>query len=339
VSEPLVSVNMVVFNGERFIGEAIQSILDQTYTHFELIIMDDGSTDNTNIIVNSFSDPRIQFITSEKNNGIVHARNTALDISKGDYIAILDADDISLPDRLEVEVSFLESNPEFGLVGGRAELIDENGEGLNKLQSLSLTSEATQVHLLFKNCFTHSTVMYRRKELTKYNFNANVPGSEDYDVIVKIGSQTKIKNLPDIVSKYRVHDNNISKKSKVIEKNNSQIISDQLHLLGLNPSKKELKIHFQLTKKTEHDNFQRLSDTATWLDSLFISNQTKEIYPEPEFYNRVAGYWFNIFNNVEMHNLELFGKYIKSPILKHSNRQIINHFKYFIKCLIHYSKN
>jgi len=142
VSEPLVSVNMVVFNGERFIGEAIQSILDQTYTHFELVIMDDGSTDNTNIIVNSFSDPRIQFITSEKNNGIVHARNTALDISKGDYIAILDADDISLPARLEVEVSFLESNPEFGLVGGRAELIDENGEGLNKLQSLSLTSEA-----------------------------------------------------------------------------------------------------------------------------------------------------------------------------------------------------
>ncbi len=330
---------MVVFNEEQFIGEAIQSILDQTYTHFELIIVDDGSTDNTPSVIQYFSDPRIQFIISEKNNGVVHARNAALNISKGDYIAVLDADDIALSDRLEVEVNFLERNPEFGLVGGRSELIDENGEYLNKHQSLSLTPDETKVHLLFKNCFTHSTIMYRRKDLTKYNFNdVFIKGCEDYDVIVKIASKMKVKNLPIVLCKYRVHKNNISKESEVIEKNNSQIISEQLHLIGLNPSKKEMKIHMKLTKKTKHDNFQMLTNTAKWLDTLFISNQTMKIYPEPEFYNRVADYWFNIFNNVNLHNLELFSNYIKSPILKHSNRQLLDHIKYFIKCLIHYSK-
>ena len=125
---PLISINMVVFNGSKFILEAIQSILNQSYVNFELIIVNDGSVDSTAAVINSFSDSRIRVITLEKNTGVVNARNTALKASKGDYIAILDADDISFSNRLEVEVRFLESNPEFGLVGGRAEMIDENGE-------------------------------------------------------------------------------------------------------------------------------------------------------------------------------------------------------------------
>lgn len=327
---------MVVYNGERFISKAIQSILSQTYSNFEFIIVEDGSIDRTLEKVRVFKDPRIKLIIHENNKGVVVARNTALKASTGSYIAILDADDISLHDRLEIQVKFLEKNPDFGLIGGRAEVIGDDGVKLNRIQSLSLPPEETRVYLLFKNCFTHSSVMYRKKILENIEFNPDFKVGEDYEIIVKIASQVKIKNLLNIVSQYRVHNKNISKEKKLLEENNQKIISHQLSQLGIDVNEKNMNIHLQLTKMSKHTDLQLILDMVDWLDKLFTANQKMNIYPEIAFYNRLAGYWFNLMGNPYQYNIKLLQPYVKSPILRSSNRKLIDHLKFTVKCLFKY---
>ena len=184
---------MVVFNGGPFIGEAINSILNQTFNKFEFIIIDNGSIDNTVKEIELFEDNRIKLFKNKINKGIAFSRNQALDLSTGKYIAILDADDVSSPNRLELEVCYLEENPDYGLIGGKADLINEKGEKINRIQSLSFSADETKAYLLFKKCFTHSTVMYRKKLLKKIRFNENMPVGEDYDIVVKIAAQKKVK--------------------------------------------------------------------------------------------------------------------------------------------------
>jgi len=327
---------MVVYNGERFISKAIQSILSQTYSNFEFIIVEDGSIDRTLEKVRVFKDPRIKLIIHENNKGVVVARNTALKASTGSYIAILDADDISLHDRLEIQVKFLEKNPDFGLIGGRAEVIGDDGVKLNRIQSLSLPPEETRVYLLFKNCFTHSSVMYRKKILENIEFNPDFKVGEDYEIIVKIASQVKIKNLLNIVSQYRVHNKNISKEKKLLEENNQKIISHQLSQLGIDVNEKNMNIHLQLRKMSKHTDLQLILDMVDWLDKLFTANQKMNIYPEIAFYNRLAGYWFNLMGNPYQYNIKLLQPYVKSPILRSSNRKLIDHLKFTVKCLFKY---
>jgi glycosyltransferase involved in cell wall biosynthesis len=331
---PLVSVNMVVYNGERFITNAIQSIIDQTYQNFELVIVEDGSTDDTLNLINAFRDPRIRLIINETNQGVVNARNAAVRKSQGDFVAILDSDDISLPNRLEMQTKFLTENPDYGLIGSKAELINVDGKSLNKTQSLSLSANETKVYLLFKNCFTHSTVMYKREVLSRFMFNKEVPSSEDYDLIVKIASVMKVRNLDDVLSKYRVHDKNISKKDGVIEKNQRKIVYNQLVSLGIMPTRKEIEIHLDLTKKFKHLNIDKMLIIAEWLDKLLIANKESKRFPEQTIYDKLSDHWFNIFNNSYNRNLKLYRQYIKSPILAESSKTAFDHFKFFIKCLI-----
>ena len=334
MENPLVSVNMVVLNGELFIKEAINSILNQTFNKFELIIVDDGSTDNTAREVELFNDNRIKLIKNQVNKGIVSARNQALDLSSGEYIAILDADDISLPNRLELEVSFLNENPDFGLVGGKAELINEKGGKINRIQSLSFSAGETKVYLLFNNCFTHSTVMYRKKILNKFRFNENTPVGEDYDIIVKIASQKKVKNLPDIIGEYRLHSNNITKKHSLIDKIQRGIISRQLEFIGLEPNESELDVHLQMTKNPLQEDLELLILKAKWLNKLYTANSNAHYFPEVAFNKRISGYWLNLMNNSKVYNTKLIPHYFKSPIRKNSNRNTMDDLKFFLKCLV-----
>ena len=334
MNNPLVSVNMVVYNGGQFISDAIQSILNQTYSNFELIIVDDGSTDKTLVEIRNFIDPRIKLIKHKKNHGVVIARNTALKASEGVYIAILDADDISPPNRLEIELRFLEENPEFGLIGGLAELIDRNGEKKNRIQSLSLSPEETKVYLLFKNCFTHSTVMYKKELLKNFMFDKKLSTSEDYDVIVKISSDYKTKNLDKVLAQYRLHNNNITRSTELINRNNRKIIIHQLSQLGIEVNNKDINIHLLLAKQLQHFDLQLILDMVDWLDRLNVANKKENYFPKEAFYSRISGYWFNLMNNTEVYNYKLIQKYFNSPIRKNSDKSTIDGIKFIIKCIL-----
>lgn len=325
---------MITFNSEKYIGHAIQSVLDQTYTNLELIIVDDGSTDNTFTVINGFQDSRITLINNNNNRGIPFSRNKALEASNGQYIAVLDADDISLNIRIHEQVKFLENNPSFGLVGGLCEIIDKNGNNMNIYQGKIMTPEESMVHLLFKNCFTHSTIMYKKDVIKVYGFNNEFDVCEDYDLIVNVAQKNKVQNLNKVVSQYRIHKNNISKTNRHIDYNNKKIIFSQLSKMGLSISNYDYRIHKELTKKKVHYDYNLLISSLKWLDKLYRANKRKEIFPKKEFYKKVSGYWFNLINNPLTFSPRLLIPYFQSKILWDSNRKPLEHIKFVVKCIL-----
>ncbi len=205
-----VSVIMSVYNAEKFLNESIQSVLKQTLKDFELIIINDSSNDSSLEIIKKYQnkDKRIVLINLEKNLGRAGARNKGLKIAKGKYIAILDADDIALPKRLEKQYDFLEKNKDIFLVGSGAININEKGDALITHKGISDPNKIA-LDLPKKNCLYHSSVMYRNNG--QYLYREKFPYSQDYDLYLRILSDgKKITNLEEPLIKYRVNPEAIS---------------------------------------------------------------------------------------------------------------------------------
>ena len=199
----LVTVLMPVYNAEKYIGEAIQSVLNQSYSHFELLIINDGSTDNTRNIIQSYTDPRIRLIEQES-RGISYALNAGLHAAKGLYIARFDADDICLPLRLAMQVSFLNEHSDYILTGTDAEYIQENGDHLFDFRSISYSYEQI-LSRLYQYCpFIHSSVMYRKDAvLNAGGYSPFAHHFEDYFLWVTLVRSGKCCNLPESLIKVR----------------------------------------------------------------------------------------------------------------------------------------
>lgn len=197
MNEIQVSVLMPAYNTEKYIGEAIQSVLDQTFTCFELLIVNDGSTDGTEAIIHSFRDPRIVLI-NQPNGGVSKALNTGLRHARAKYIARFDADDICCPDRLDIQFAFMEANPDYVLVGSNAEYIDMHGEHIFSYQCAGYSND--EIHSLSINrCpFLHVAVMYhKRPVIDAGGYDENAHSFEDHLLWAKLIQKGKVCNLPE----------------------------------------------------------------------------------------------------------------------------------------------
>ncbi len=209
-----VTVLMSVYNGEKFLHEAIESILNQTLKDFEFLIINDGSTDSSRDIILSYADPRIQLIDNEQNIGLTRTLNKGLKLAKGKYIARMDADDISLPHRLEKQIRYIVDKPEVGVVGSRYEEIDENGSSRARL-SLYYSFEEIYYNLIFNNCIPHPTVLFDRKlVLNQGGYNENYPQSQDYELWCRISRATRCEIIDEVLVKHRILKSAISNKFK-----------------------------------------------------------------------------------------------------------------------------
>jgi glycosyltransferase involved in cell wall biosynthesis len=198
----LVSVIMPVYNAAKFVKASVDSILGQTYPAIEICIVDDGSTDGSSAMLDSFSDPRINIIHTN-NRGVANALNTALEQAKGKYIARQDADDLSMPSRIEKEVAFLEKNNAYDLVGAQARIIDPEGAGKGFLKHAA-TNAKLQYDLLWDSPFVSSTTMFRSKCLeTTGKFYSGSDLFEDYNMWSEIAKQSKVANLDEVLLDYR----------------------------------------------------------------------------------------------------------------------------------------
>ena len=186
-NKPLVSVILPVFNSQKYLKDSIESILNQTYTKIEIVCINDGSTDISLKILESYSkmDKRIKIISHE-NKGIAYSLNQGIKQSNGDYIARMDADDIAVPTRIEEQVEFLERNSKIGICGSWAEVFGNNDHP--KLLKHPGNHERLRVKLLFSVCFAHPTVMIRRSLLTGNSicYNEKFTNSQDYELWSKI---------------------------------------------------------------------------------------------------------------------------------------------------------
>ena len=204
--KPKISVIMSVYNGEKYLREAIESILAQTFTDFEFIIVNDGSTDNSLEIMQSYDDKRIKIINNEKNIGLTMSLNKALKEARGEYIARQDADDVSLPNRFEEQMKYFVVHPETAVLGTSKYVINKDGKILRKVIASSNPSKIP----FYANVFTHGSVMFKKLVVNELGYyNELFRYSQDYELWLRIAKHYKISNLTQVLYKLRIHEENI----------------------------------------------------------------------------------------------------------------------------------
>lgn len=211
MSQPLVSVVMVVCNVERFLAESIESILGQTFRDFEFIILDYGLTDDSKAIVSRYAakDSRIK-LREIPHCGLAEARNTVSFLAQGRYIAVMDADDVSMPDRLKWESEFMEGHPEIGIVGGAIQWIDGTGKAL-RVDSRPTHDDEIKEVLLDHYPFCHSSLLMRRDCFVQEGgYRSAFAPAEDYDLALRMSEHCKCANLEQVVLRYRIHATQLS---------------------------------------------------------------------------------------------------------------------------------
>jgi hypothetical protein len=222
MTTPTVSVVMSVFNSERFLREAVESILEQSFRQFEFIIIDDGSTDRSPSILDRYrtQEPRVR-VYRQDNKGLIESLNRGCELSRGKYIARMDADDISVRDRLALQVSFMESHPQFSVVGGAVEVINAAGDPL-AIYHPPIRDQDIKAGLLRAACVLwHPAVLISRQDLVSMGgYRKIVAHAEDYDLWLRMAERFQFANVAEVVLRYRRHAGQVS-----IQKCRQQAIS------------------------------------------------------------------------------------------------------------------
>ena len=214
---PKITVLMPAYNAGKYIGESIQSVIDQTYADWELLIVNDGSTDNTVEVVEGYDDPRIRLLNNPENLRLIKTLNRGLEEARGELIARLDADDLATPLRLELQVAALEAHPKLVLVGGRSNVIDSRGARLHRGEDRFLPSSPDAIRLasMFFNPFRHSAVTFRRDAILEQGgYPATMQNVEDFALWSRLIDKYDTMNLDDVVCDYRQHEESIMSQAK-----------------------------------------------------------------------------------------------------------------------------
>ena len=213
MTTPLVSVVMSVFNGKRFLAEAVESILDQEFRDFEFIIIDDGSGDGSASELDSYQrrDSRVR-VCHQEHAGLVKSLNKGCGLARGRYIARMDADDVALRDRLALQVEFLKTHPEIGVVGASVEWINAAGKSLYISRNPAQDCEIKADLLLHRRCaLWHPTILLHKDVFTQAGgYRSNFVGAEDYDLWLRIAEKSQLANLGPVVLRYRIHSSQVS---------------------------------------------------------------------------------------------------------------------------------
>lgn len=220
---PKISVLMPVYNTqEDYLREAISSILNQTYSDFEFIIINDGSTNNAKEVILSYQDERIKYYENSKNLGVIKTLNKGLVLADGEYIARMDSDDISNPKRLEISLNFMEENPDVGAAGCHAVATPLKYKYATPCQNETITPFLRYI----ANCMMHPTMIIRKSILEEHNlrYDANYIHCEDYKLWIEMDKHSRLANIPKVLLTHRIYDNAVSVKYAELQ----QYIADKI---------------------------------------------------------------------------------------------------------------
>ena len=332
-----VSVIMSVYNSELYLKQAIDSILNQTYKFFEFIIVNDCSNDNSEEIIKSFTDPRIILIQNEKNLGTASSLNKSIKLSKGEYLIRMDADDISLKNRIEEQVKFMDKNLNIGVAGSFFKLTGEipwykkcvlRKGSINQMDSLS--------KLTFGPCVLHPSVIIRKKVLIENNvfYDESFKRAQDYELWSRLIFLTNITNIPKNLFEWRISNNQSSIKDRPKQITNSKFIHEFIlkKLMGHTPSLRDLEINNWIISNRILSN-KELLELELYLNKLLICAKSNIIYDQNSLKKEFSNIWMlsclnsnlsfksiNIYlnsnlgsiNNIKLKNILVFIKKIFS---------------------------
>lgn len=273
------SVILPCYNAEKYVAKAVRSILEQSFKNIELIIIDDCSSDTTISIIQSIKDSRIRFIQKEKNTGYTDSLNLGIQIARGTYIARMDADDISLPDRIAKQVAYMETHPECIICGSWIELIPER-----KIVEYPVYHDEILLTLFEKSAFAHPGMMMRKSILDVYNlrYNKQFEPAEDYELWTRMMMLGKMHNIPEVLLQYRTHEQQISNAKRELQRNNQ--LRARLALLQ-QLSAESLKMDLLSDNIVPSDNhaLSELKERLRLLTGFIATNRIKKIYPTQQF--------------------------------------------------------
>jgi len=292
---PRVSVFIPVHNRAHYIAVAVNSILAQTFEDFELIVVDDGSTDRTVEVLQRFDDPRLRVERNPGNLGIPATRNRGLELARGEYIALLDSDDHSYPERLARQVEWLDANPDVAQLGTWCSFMDADGAMLDKIRRQPLEPEDIHSHLLFHCPVINRTVMARTEALREIGYNTEFPRCQDYEMHCRLIERGhRLANIPEVLVCGREHPGRFTGQTSNLGRDRKLAIQERmLSHLDIDHGDRDLAWHYALTRKNE-----RPEDTAAWLEwaeawlwRIKQANRAVRFYPEPALSRVLGALW------------------------------------------------
>ena len=316
---PVISVLMPVYNAGDYIREAIESILTQTFSDFEFLIINDGSTDETENIILSYTDKRIKYVKNDKNIGLTATLNKGISLTDTKYMARMDADDIAFQDRLKVQYDFMEANPEIGVSGGCFEIFGNT----NQLKQHPLSDLEIKANLLFSCVLCHPAVILRTALLKKNNitygvtfdyddkFEHRILELEDFGLWHKLKSVTNFENINHPLIKYRMIGQNLStKKEDIILERKKQFYSHVLKELNIVPNNINLLLHISPKYIFKSKSNKDIYSFKSYLNEILKNNKQLKIYNEIELEKVVKQRWIHLFYFLPEHNYKSVYAYL-----------------------------
>ncbi len=333
-SDPLVSVLMPVYNTERHIREAIDSILNQTYINFEFVIINDGSKDESASVINSYKDSRIKLITNSDNKGLIYSLNYGISQCTGKYIVRMDADDISLPERIFEQVKFMEDNPEVGVCG--CDYIQFSKTSEKRYNALNDHDEILSF-MIFNSSVIHPSLIIRGSILQLLNpvFNAGYNHSEDYELWSKLIFKCKFSAVNKVLFKYRIHEGQVTHQHAGIQlASANNVRKELLDKLGFVYTEKEFMLLCQPAGHLLFTNKQDIAELELFFKKLISQNTVSKII-DTETFNRVISYkWYAACGYTTLGIWALI-KYTNSSLKQYDPQ---SYLKLLAKCMVRYVK-
>lgn len=295
---PKITVLIPVYNRAQFIGDAIESVLAQSFGDFELLLVDDGSTDGSQQCVCAYDDPRIRLIENSENLGIAATRNRGIEAARGAYLAFLDSDDRALPERLAHQAAYLDSHRDVAAVGSWIRWIDDRGATRGKTKRKAADPDQIAAERLFRSCLENSTAMARTAVLRAYPHREDYRLGSDYDLWARIAADHRLAALPEVLVERRQHDSQASdERSPAYKHWRLAIFADQLRALGMRFDEQDLERHYVLRRMHKEDfrpDHAYLDWTEDWFLRLRAANAVRHLYPEPAFSAALGAFWCKV---------------------------------------------
>ncbi len=329
-----VTVIMPVYNKAPYLKEAIDSILGQTYTDFELLLIDDCSTDDSLGIMQGYNDPRIRLEQNEQNLGPGGTMNKAIQMAQGEYLVRLDADDWSPNNRIEVQVAYMDVHPEVGVCSGQVQCFGAD----NNVWNYPLTNDEAQASFLFTVPICQGASIIRKSVLVDHNINYGDVSQyigEDRVLWFKLRTVTQFGNVPEIVLHYRRGEQNIAHDERFNRKEiRDNVFRFFFNELGIEVSDEELQLHHFVTKDFDYGltatNVQKFK---VWLERLRAINSERHLFPTKNFEQYLNKAWDSLFYKLPPYGSALVNAYFNCS--KQKKREHVTYYrKYRINRLL-----
>ncbi len=295
-----VSIILPVYNGEKYLAEAIESILDQTFQDFELLIINDCSPDNSEIVISKFTDKRIKYVKSEVNRGLAETLNNGIRLAKGAYIARMDQDDISDARRLELQVEALDGDKELGLCGTAIRLFGGTNPHVVKNPE---SHESIFTNLLFYNCMAHPSVMFRKDLFiqNKLLYDKSYDWAEDFELWCRAKYLVKCLNINFPLLNYRINETSMTASSESrVHRTIARINNRNLEDLGLHVSEDQLILHMKIGHfMIDSKNVLEVHSVEDHLIAIIKQNEQIRIYSDHILKSVISKFWYSILIDMD----------------------------------------